>query len=126
MTLNQRYRTIYARLYGFKDHCDEQHHHVMRELEKELELQPFSKENLIAAFDAGVTAGSGWSDAWKDGNIAAERDGRVNDYEGLAAVGAAGCDDETRAVPERDVGAHGGPDGGARKPLGGVVPWPFG
>lgn len=41
MTLNERYRAIYMRLYGFKDFCDEQHNNVMRELEKEIQsLRP--------------------------------------------------------------------------------------
>lgn len=45
MTLLERYRTVYARLWGFKDHCDEQHNITMRELEKELKsLQPEATE----------------------------------------------------------------------------------
>lgn len=62
MSLNERYREIYARLYGFKDHCDEQHHHVMRELEKELALRPEEQAlsllrqlvNLTEHFDDAV------------------------------------------------------------------------
>jgi hypothetical protein len=37
MTLNERYRAVYMRLWDFKDFCDEQHNITMRELEKELE-----------------------------------------------------------------------------------------
>ena len=51
MTLNERYRDIYARLYGFKDFCDEQHHHVMRELEKELASRPESDGRSMTRYE---------------------------------------------------------------------------
>ena len=44
MSLNERYRAVYMRLYGFKDFCDEQHNNVMRELEKELSAVPEGRE----------------------------------------------------------------------------------
>lgn len=39
MTLRDRYNAIYARLWGYRDDCDAQHHAVLRELEKEVDAK---------------------------------------------------------------------------------------
>lgn len=49
MTLRDRYNAIYARLWGYRDDCDAQHHAVLSELEKELDEVLDALCNLLIA-----------------------------------------------------------------------------